>query len=62
MAPEPPHERPLIPPLTGVIEDLGPVQGEGRVIVAIMTLDSALDDRAFTPACGKRVRVIITEA
>lgn len=60
--PEPPQDHPLIPPLTGVIEDIGPVMNNDRIVVAIMTLDSALDDRAFTPACGKRVRVIITEA
>lgn len=62
MTPGPTQPQPIIPPLTGVIDDIGPVQTDGRTIVAIMTLDSELNDNAFTPACGKRVRVLIEEA
>lgn len=52
---------PLIPPLTGVIEDLGLIGDSGRVIL-ILKLETPVTDEQLLPArMGKRSTVMVAE-
>ena len=61
MPAEPLQGRQLVPPLTGVIDDIGLFGDEGRVIL-ILKLETPITDERLQPArMGKRTTVLVTE-